>query len=207
MKTQSTLQRTLKALLITGIAVFALASAHADAPKVTANNYVRAETRCSNEGVRQELDKCFGKFAVISGNHYDVDNQVTVRGNRDTLYYMFGTRLTLTSPLTIHDARYQKIGIMSLQDRSIRITPSGPSIYGLQKGTLYRWRKVGSALSLNLALRTFMRILMTLSKIWKVAHRPAGCGRSRAGQHRQARTSRIGIKKGVVHLARCDQMC
>jgi len=30
MKTQSTLQRTLKALFITGIAVFALASAHAE---------------------------------------------------------------------------------------------------------------------------------------------------------------------------------
>ena len=37
------LQRTLTALLITGILIFVLAPAHAaDAPKVTANNYVRA---------------------------------------------------------------------------------------------------------------------------------------------------------------------
>ena len=45
MNTLSNLQRTLLALLITGISIFALAPAHAaDAPKVTANNYVRAES-------------------------------------------------------------------------------------------------------------------------------------------------------------------
>ena len=53
MKTQSTLQRTLKALFITGIAVFALASAHAeDLVQVTADNYVRAETDL--QGVRRD---------------------------------------------------------------------------------------------------------------------------------------------------------
>ena len=45
MNAQSKLYRTLQALLITGISILALATAHAaDAPKVTANNYVRAES-------------------------------------------------------------------------------------------------------------------------------------------------------------------
>ena len=45
MNTTSILQRTLQALLITGVSIFGLAPAHAeDAVKVTANNYVRAES-------------------------------------------------------------------------------------------------------------------------------------------------------------------
>ena len=99
MKTQSTLQRTLKGLFITGVAVFTLASAHAteDLVQVTADNYVRAETDVQMKGYVETMD-CFGKF-----NHnrtpYDVENQVTVRGNRDTIY-SFGV-FDLTSPLTI----------------------------------------------------------------------------------------------------------
>jgi len=43
MKTQSALQRTLQALFVTGISIFALATAHAeDLVPVTADNYVRA---------------------------------------------------------------------------------------------------------------------------------------------------------------------
>ena len=78
MKTQSTFQRTLKALFITGIAVFALASAHAeDLVKVTADNYVRAETDLQMKGYAETMD-CFGKFNH-NRKHYDVENQVTVR--------------------------------------------------------------------------------------------------------------------------------
>ena len=62
MKTTSKLQRALTALLITGISVFALAPAHAaSAPKVTANNYVRAESDLQNKLWIKKLD-CFGKF-------------------------------------------------------------------------------------------------------------------------------------------------
>ena len=78
------LQRALTALLMTGMAFFAMAPVHAeDLVKVTADNYVRAETDFQMKGYVETMD-CFGKF-----NHnrkpYDVDNQVTVRGNRDTI--------------------------------------------------------------------------------------------------------------------------
>ena len=49
------LQRTLQALLITGISIFALAPAHAeDAVKVTAGNYVRAESDFQMKGYIDE---------------------------------------------------------------------------------------------------------------------------------------------------------
>ena len=85
MNAQSKRHRTLQTLLIAGIAAFSLASAHAeDLVKVTADNYVRAETDLQMKGYAETMD-CFGKF-----NHnrkpYDVNNQVTVRGNRDTIY-------------------------------------------------------------------------------------------------------------------------
>ena len=51
MNTPSKLHRTLQATLIAGIAVFALAPVHAaDAPKVTAGNYVRAESDFQMKG-------------------------------------------------------------------------------------------------------------------------------------------------------------
>jgi len=51
MQTPATLQRTLQSLFITGIYIFALAPAFAaDAPKVTAGNYVRAESDFQMKG-------------------------------------------------------------------------------------------------------------------------------------------------------------
>ena len=84
MNTTSILQRTLPALLITGISIFALAPAHAaEAPKVTANNYVRAESDIQMIGYIESY-KNFGKFEHFR-KAFPLDNQVTVRGNRDTL--------------------------------------------------------------------------------------------------------------------------
>jgi hypothetical protein len=58
MNTQSKLYRTLQALLITGISIFAFAPAHAENPvQVTADNYVRAEIGLSDESLRQEPQK------------------------------------------------------------------------------------------------------------------------------------------------------
>jgi len=58
MKTQSTLQRTLKALFITGIAVFALASAHAeDLVQVTAETGWPAITTPNLSRLCQILDQ------------------------------------------------------------------------------------------------------------------------------------------------------
>jgi len=147
MKTQSTLQRTLKALFITGIAVFALASAHAaDALKVTANNYVRAETDVQMKGYIESY-KSFGKFSHFR-KPYDVDNQVTVSGNRDTLYSVgvFDLRSPVTVTLPDPKGRYQSIMIVS-QDHSIW------GLYGPKTGTLTE-EKVGTRY-VFLALRTF----------------------------------------------------
>ena len=119
MKTPSGIQRAIQALLITAISIFVLAPAHAaDAPKVTANNYVRAESDFQMQGYIENFD-CFGKL-YHSRKPYDVENQVTVRGNRDTLY-SFGV-FDLTSPLTITlpetDGRYQSLMVVN-QDHSL----------------------------------------------------------------------------------------
>jgi len=148
MNTQSKLQRSLKALFITGIAVFTLASAHAeDLVKVTADNYVRAESDVQMKGYAETMD-AFGKFAV-NRKHYDVDNQVTVRGNRDTIY-MFGT-FDLTSPLTITmpdpGDRYMSLQLIN-QDHSM---PA--SIYGPAKTTI-TMEDMGSRYIL-IGIRTF----------------------------------------------------
>ena len=119
MKATLKLQRTLTVLLITGILIFVLAPAHAaDAPKVTANNYVRAESDIQMKGYIESY-KNFGKFEHFR-KAFPLDNQVTVRGNRDTLY-SFGV-FDLTSPLTItlpdNKGRYQSLMIVN-QDHSI----------------------------------------------------------------------------------------
>ena len=147
MNTQSSLKRTLQVLFITGILIFALASAHAaDAPKVTANNYVRAESDLQMKLWIKKLD-CFGKF-----NHnrkpYE-EQRVTIRGNQDTLY-SFGV-WDLRSPitLTLPDAGERYMSLMLIrQDHSIW------SFYGPKTGTLTE-EKVGSRY-VFLTLRTFM---------------------------------------------------
>ena len=64
MKTTSKLQRTLRALLIAGISIFALAPAHAEDPvKVTAQNYVRAETDLQIKGYVETIFLFPGKFS------------------------------------------------------------------------------------------------------------------------------------------------
>jgi hypothetical protein len=85
MKTRSTLHRTLQALIISGISALAFAPAHAtDAPMVTAFNYVRAESDIQMKGYVESYGS-FGKFHH-NRQPYDVENQITIRGNRDTLY-------------------------------------------------------------------------------------------------------------------------
>ena len=130
MKTPSGIQRAIQTLLIKAISIFALAPALAAEPvEVTANNYVRAESDFQMKGYIENFN-CFGKFAH-SRKPYDVDNQVTVRGNRDTLY-SFGV-FDLRSPLTITlpdpEGRYQSLMIVS-QDHSISV------VYGPEKVTL-----------------------------------------------------------------------
>jgi hypothetical protein len=142
------LQRSLKALLLgTCLSIFALTSAYAaDAVKVTADNYVRAESDFQMKGYIENFD-CFGKL-YHSRKPYDVENQVTVRGNRDTLY-SFGV-FDLTSPLTITlpetDGRYQSLMVVN-QDHSLA------AAYGPKTVTLTQ-DKVGTRYVI-LTVRTF----------------------------------------------------
>ena len=137
MKKQTTLRRTLQALLMTGITIFAFAPARAaDAPKVTAFNYVRAESDLQMK-LYIDRDDCFGKF-VHSRQPYDVNNQPTIRGQRDTFYSqgVFDLRdspLTITLPET--GGRYQSLMVVN-QDHSIW------SFYGPRTGVLTE-EKVG----------------------------------------------------------------
>jgi hypothetical protein len=90
----------------------------------------------------------FGKFYHIR-EPYDVNKQMTVRGNRDTLY-SFGV-FDLTSPLTLTmpdpKGRYQSLMAIS-QDHSIA------SVYGPKKGTLTQ-EMIGTRY-VFLVIRTFM---------------------------------------------------
>ena len=132
------------AVLLLGVAGPAVAQ---DPVKVTADNYVRAESDFQMKGYIESYNN-FGKFHH-NRKPYDVNNQITIRGNRDTLY-SFGV-WDLTSPVTITlpdtKGRYQSLMIVS-QDHSIW------SFYGPRTGTLTK-EKVGTRYAL-LALRTFM---------------------------------------------------
>ncbi|NIA02679.1 MAG: DUF1214 domain-containing protein [Planctomycetia bacterium] len=91
-----------------------------ETPTVTSNNYVRAETDFQMTGYIAAMD-IFGRFLHVR-EPYDVKNQVTVRGNRDTLY-SWGV-FDLASPLTISlpdtGDRYQSLMVVS-QDHSISV--------------------------------------------------------------------------------------
>jgi hypothetical protein len=148
-KIKFVLQRTLQTLFVAGLLISALAPAYgADVPEVTAFNYVRAESDMQMKGYVENYE-CFGKFAH-SRKPYDVNKQVTIRGNRDTIY-SFGVFDLRSSPLTITlpetKGRYQSLMIVN-QDHSIW------SFYGPRTGTLTE-EKAGTRYVL-LTIRTFM---------------------------------------------------
>ncbi|MGB5279559.1 MAG: DUF1254 domain-containing protein [Gammaproteobacteria bacterium] len=106
------------ALIIT-MAIFPSSSVMADdSPKVTIQNYVRAETDLQMRTYVENMD-AFGKFAHMRVA-YDVTNKDTIRPNRDTIYSW--SVFDVTSPLTIGlpdpGGRYQSLMIVS-QDHSI----------------------------------------------------------------------------------------
>ena len=148
MKTILRFRRQRLALPVVAMAVFMAGPVQsADSPVVTASNYVRAETDVQMRGY---IDN-FGSFGKFHHNRqpYDVNNQVTVRGNRDTLY-SFGV-FDLTSPITVTlpetGGRYQSLMIVT-QDHSIY------SFYGPRTGTVTE-EKAGTRY-VFLVLRTFM---------------------------------------------------
>ena len=95
--------------------------------EVTANNYVRAESDFQMKGYI-EIFNCFGMFHH-SRKPYDVNNQVTIRGNRDTLYSFAVFDLTSPVSITLPDTkgRYQSLMVVS-QDHSISVDYSPEQI-------------------------------------------------------------------------------
>lgn len=138
----------LRTLLLVGASVGTLTPAFADTSQtVTSGNYVRAESDFQMRGYT-EGPYSFGKL-FHNREPYDVDNQVTVRGNRDTLYSV-GV-FDLTSPLTITlpetEGRYQSLMVVN-QDHSLDAAYS-PNVITLTEenvGTRY----------VMLTVRTFM---------------------------------------------------
>ena len=140
-------KRAMLALPIGAMLIFSMGPAFAaDAPKVTAGNYVRAESDIQMKGYIESFD-ILGKFHH-NRQAYDVENQITIRGNRDTIY-SFGV-FDLRSPVTITlpetGGRYQSLMVVS-QDHSIW------SFYGPRTGTLTE-EKVGTRYAM-LTIRTF----------------------------------------------------
>ena len=82
--------------LIVAMAIVPSSSAlAADAPKVTIQNYVRAETDLQMRNYVESMD-AFGKFAHVR-EAYDVSSKDTVRPNRDTIYSWSMPPFLLTS--------------------------------------------------------------------------------------------------------------
>jgi len=134
--------------LIVAMAIVPSLSAMADdSPKVTIQNYVRAETDLQMRTYVENMD-AFGKFAHVR-EAYDVANKDTIRPNRDTIYSW--SVFDVTSPLTIGlpdpGDRYQSLMIVS-QDHSIW-AEYGPQEVVLDEET------VGTRYAL-LLLRTFL---------------------------------------------------
>jgi hypothetical protein len=115
-------------------------------PQVAPHDYVRAESNLQMKGYVEKYD-CFGRF-THSREPYDVQQQVTVRGNRDTLY-SFGV-FDLSSPLRVTlpkaKGRYQSLMVVS-EDHSIA------AYYGPDEVALTQ-ENVGTRYAL-LTVRTF----------------------------------------------------
>ena len=86
-----------KSIITFAITLLVISSAYAEGIKVNVENYVKAESDYQIQIYATTLG-CFGKL-VHQRDFYSVDNQLTVRVNRDT-YYSFGI-YDLTSPVTI----------------------------------------------------------------------------------------------------------
>jgi len=118
------------------------------APTVDAFNYVRAETDEQFKGYIKNYN-AFGKF-LHSRKPYDVHNQVTVSGNRDTIY-SFGVFDLSKSPLTIElpetNGRYMSLMMVS-QDHDVY-----PAYYAPGKWT-FTQEEIGTRYVM-FAIRTF----------------------------------------------------
>ncbi|MBW8637670.1 DUF1214 domain-containing protein [Hoeflea sp. WL0058] len=108
----------IRQILVTA-AVFVAATAVAKSVEpVSLDTYARAESDEQMKGYIEKYDS-FGKFGHFR-ELYDVDNQITIRGNRDTVYsvavFDLTTPLTITMPET--GDRFQSLLIVN-EDHSI----------------------------------------------------------------------------------------
>ena len=96
-KQMKQIRSTCALLIASALYLTPVALSAEDSVKVTADTYVRAETDYQFKTYVDKLGS-FGKF-FHNRKPYDVNNQTTVRANRDTLY-SFGV-FDLNSPVTI----------------------------------------------------------------------------------------------------------
>ncbi len=88
-------------LILSLLVAFSITAFAQDAIEVNVGNYVRAESDYQIQRYAKTLG-CFGKL-VHQRDFYSVDNQLTVRVNRDT-YYSFGIYdLTSASQIRVFD--------------------------------------------------------------------------------------------------------
>jgi len=105
-------------------------SAGQAAEAVTLDTYARAESDAQMQGYVESYD-AFGRFDHFRAL-YDVENQITVRGNRDTLYsvgvFDLSEPLTITLPET--GDRFQSLLVVS-QDHDVlpAIYEAGPHVF------------------------------------------------------------------------------
>ena len=117
-------------------------------PTVDTYNFVRAETDLQFKGYAIKY-KAFGRFAHTR-KHYDVHKQVTMSGNRDTIY-SFGVFDLSKSPLTItlpdSKGRYMSLMVIS-QDHDVY-----PGVYAPGKWT-FTQAEIGTRY-IMVGIRTF----------------------------------------------------
>jgi len=120
-----------------------------DAPTVNAYSYVRAETDTQMKGYTEAPYNAFGKLAH-GRKAYDVDHQVTLSANRDTIYSM-GVFDLSKSPLVVTlpetNGRYMSLMRLS-QNHDIY-----PAVYAPGKVTITQ-EEIGTRY-IFLAVRTF----------------------------------------------------
>ena len=123
------------------------------APTVDAYNFVRAETDMQMKGYVSAPYNAFGKF-THSRKPYDVNNQVTLSGNRDT-FYSFGVFDLSKSDLTIElpDSKGRYMTLMPIsQDHDVYRALNAPGTYTFKMseiGTRYMFFAVRTLVDPN----------------------------------------------------------
>jgi len=118
------MRKTVPTVLTVVLVLLTAAAAHAEPVKVNLDNYIRAESDFQMKSYAA-LAGGVGKIVHLR-EPYSVDKQITIRGNRDTLYS--AGVFDLTTPVTIHKPydpqRFQSLLVIS-QDHYMPVLKHG----------------------------------------------------------------------------------